>query len=234
MRAYQRRRRGVPEADPGVSLVAAVVQPQIMEEIELPAAWANPQPVVANGLESRYWHGTAIKRRQADGFVNATAICQANGREWFTYARSERTKEYIAALASHLGGSPQICGGLSDGSPQNPGTLIQSITTGPNHLRGTWIHPRLAVDLARWISPAFAVWMDGWFLESLTQPQPKPQQLPYGIHVVAATRRHAAELWWEAINEEVQSCMARRLKPTHRTDAGLPLPANYQLHLIST
>jgi hypothetical protein len=233
MRAYQRRRRGMPEADPGVSLVAAVVQPQIMEEIELPAAWARPQPIIANGLESRYWHGTAIKRRQADGFVNATAICQANGREWFTYARSERTKEYIAALASHLGGSPQICGGLSDGSPQNLGTLIQSITTGPNHLRGTWIHPRLAVDLARWISPDFAVWMDGWFLESLTQPQ-QPQQLPYGIHVVAATRRHAAELWWEAINEEVQSCMARRLKPTHRTDAGLPLPSNYQLHLITT
>jgi hypothetical protein len=25
----------------------------------------------------------------------------------------------------------------------------------------------LAVDLARWISPAFAVWMDGWFLEVL-------------------------------------------------------------------
>jgi prophage antirepressor-like protein len=64
--------------------------------------------------------------------------------------------------------------------------------------------------------------------------QPKPQQLPYGIHVVAATRRQAAELWWEAINEEVQSCMARRLKPTHRTDAGLPLPINYQLHLITT
>lgn len=32
---------------------------------------------------------------------------------------------------------------------------------------GTWIHPRLAVDLARWISAEFAVWMAGWFLEEL-------------------------------------------------------------------
>lgn len=33
---------------------------------------------------------------------------------------------------------------------------------------GTWIHPRLAVDFARWISADFAVWMDSWFLEELS------------------------------------------------------------------
>jgi len=32
----------------------------------------------------------------------------------------------------------------------------------------------VAVDLARWISAPFAVWMDGWFLESIQQPQPAP------------------------------------------------------------
>ena len=26
--------------------------------------------------------------------------------------------------------------------------------------------PQMAVDLARWISAPFAVWMDGWFQES--------------------------------------------------------------------
>lgn len=123
------------------------------------------------GLESRTWNGVEIQRRPSDGFVNATAMCKANGREWFTYARAERTKEYIAALATVLG------------SPQNCGDLIQTITTGPNHLRGTWVHPRIAVDLARWISPAFAVWMDGWFLESLipritADPTPAPAPLP--------------------------------------------------------
>jgi len=34
--------------------------------------------------------------------------------------------------------------------------------------------PRAAVDLARWISAPFAVWMDGWFLESVQQAQPAP------------------------------------------------------------
>ena len=32
---------------------------------------------------------------------------------------------------------------------------------------GTWVHPQVAVDLARWISAPFAVWMDGWFLEEM-------------------------------------------------------------------
>ena len=34
---------------------------------------------------------------------------------------------------------------------------------------GTWIHPQLAVDLARWVSAPFAVWMDGWFFEQVSQ-----------------------------------------------------------------
>ena len=33
--------------------------------------------------------------------------------------------------------------------------------------QGSWIHERVAVDLARWLSPDFAVWMDGWVLEGL-------------------------------------------------------------------
>lgn len=105
------------------------------------------------GMDCRIWNGVEIQRRPADGFVNATAMCRAGGREWFTYFRSERTQAYLAALGANLG------------SPQKCGDLIQVIATGLNHLRGTWIHPRLAVDLARWISPAFAVWMDGWFLD---------------------------------------------------------------------
>jgi len=216
MRAYQRRRRGAPEADPGAALVAAVVQPQILDDVEMPAAWAYPEPTVANGLESRYWHGTPIERRQADGFVNATAMCKANGREWSTYARSERTKEYIAALQA----VPQFC----------RTELVQSIWGGQPHLQGTWIHPRLAVDLARWISPAFAVWMDGWFLESLAQPQ--PQQLPYGVHVVAANERHASRLMKEAVEREISAALMRSLVYENERRPR-PQLGHYQLHLLT-
>jgi hypothetical protein len=112
--------------------------------------------MTTTGLSVRVWNGTSICRRD-DGFVNATAMCKANAKRWTLYRTNERTKAYMAALAGSVGIPTHL--------------LIDSITTGPNATRGTWIHPRLAVDLARWISPQFAVWMDGWFLESL---QPKP------------------------------------------------------------
>ena len=156
-----------------------------------------------SSLEVREWNGVGIQRRGIDGWVNATAMCQAGGREWFTYARSNRTQEYITALAGVVG-SPQNCGHPFCGSPQDPATVvIQSVTTGPNHQRGTWIHPRLAVDLARWISPAFAVWMDGWFLESIQRPAPQIPPNTYmlspGITIRAESLDQARIIWYDAV-----------------------------------
>jgi hypothetical protein len=111
--------------------------------------------MTTSGLSVRVWNGTSICRRD-DGFVNASAMCKANGKRWTLYSANERTKTYIAALAADVG---------------IPTTgLVHIRRGGTPDKQGTWIHPRLAVDLARWISPQFAVWMDGWFLESIQQP----------------------------------------------------------------
>jgi hypothetical protein len=115
-------------------------------------------------MSSRSWNGTPIYRRRTDGYVNATAMCKANGRQWSKYRETDRCQEYIDALAE-----------TSDFGGLNP------IDTKAGNGGGTWIHPQLAVDLARWISAPFAVWMDRWFLEELqgqasqvrdTQPAP--------------------------------------------------------------
>ena len=112
----------------------------------------------SSGLVVRTWNDAPVCRRDSDGFADATAMCQANGKHLPHYFSNQRTSDYIQALSDSLG------------IPANQ--LVVTTTTGPNHLRGTWIHPRLAVDLARWLNPAFAVWMDGWFLEQLEQAQP--------------------------------------------------------------
>ena len=128
------------------------------------------------GLDCRVWNGVEIQRRPSDGYVNATAMCKANGKRWHEYHSNQRSQDYIAALTGAL---------RSAGNPADP---IQAVTTGPNHLRGTWVHPRIAVDLARWISPAFAVWMDGWFLEVLqAQQQQPPARVVDAMPVAAAT-----------------------------------------------
>lgn len=108
----------------------------------------------ASALTGREWNGTLISQRQADGYVNATAMCKANGKLWKNYHQNDRTQAYIAALAGVAG----IPATGNDG-------VVQTAKGGRPEIQGTWIHPRLAIDLARWISPEFAVWMDGWFLE---------------------------------------------------------------------
>ena len=137
------------------------------------------------GIEAREWNGCAIQRRQVDGFVNATAMCRAGGKRWTLYAANDRTRQYICALGASIG-LHIPCAAAEVGFPTSgiPG-LIDVIKGGRPELQGTWIHPRLAVDLARWISPAFAVWMDGWFLEAMgvvaapPAPQPAPRPIPW-------------------------------------------------------
>jgi len=112
-------------------------------------------------LISRSWNGTPISRRTSDGYVNATAMCKANGKRWKDYRESDRCQHYLDALESVAGISVHA--------------LVESRSGGVGG-GGTWVHPQVAVDLARWISAPFAVWMDGWFLESIQHPQPTPVQ----------------------------------------------------------
>lgn len=134
-------------------------------------------------LAGREWNGTLIHQRITDGYVNATAMCQANNARLNNYLRNARTCAYINALAAETG-ILATC-------------LVQLTRGGRPDLQGTWVHPRLSVDLARWISPAFAVFMDGWFLDWIQggrqeqpAPAPAPVQLPAAQRDSYYFRRH--------------------------------------------
>jgi hypothetical protein len=172
---------------------------------------AQPAPTL---IEAREWNGHPIHRRQVDGYVNATAMCRAGGRRWNHYVTNDRTAEYLQALSGSAGIPADL--------------LVASIGNGPNHLRGTWIHPRLAVDLARWISPAFAVWMDGWFLEQF-QPSPLPTTTNQPatsyrgilgnsprIVIHAASDAEAAALWEQAVASTVLDGLIHHRRRTLR------------------
>jgi hypothetical protein len=115
-------------------------------------------------LDVRAWNGTPISRRTTDGYVNATAMCKANGKQWNDYWRTDRATAYREALCTETGiPVSSLCLSLKGGSYQ-----------------GTWVHPQVAVDLARWISAPFAVWMDSWFIDEVkrqttTSTNPQPQ-----------------------------------------------------------
>jgi len=100
----------------------------------------------------RVYNNTRIERRTSDGYVNATAMCKANGKRWTDYRESDRCQQYLDALSQ---------------TTEIP--VFDLIVSRQGNGGGTWVHPQVAVDLARWISAPFAVWMDGWFLEGLKQ-----------------------------------------------------------------
>jgi len=134
-----------------------------------------------DGFETRSWNNTPIARRAADGYVDATAMCKANGKQWNDYWRTDRATAYLKALGAETGFPvSSLCLSLKGGAHQ-----------------GTWVHPQVAVDLARWISAEFAVWMDGWFLEALGQaprPQPAPAPAPLPVDAPALAAAEAAKV----------------------------------------
>lgn len=115
-------------------------------------------------LIHREANGSIIDQRTADGYINATAMCKAAGKEWSGYYRIAGTREFLDELASDL----QIC--RTD--------LVQSISGGV--IQGTWVHPQVAIHLAQWLSPTFAVKVSKWVYDWISgKPvQVRPAELP--------------------------------------------------------
>lgn len=101
------------------------------------------KPSPANEILVHPVEGQAVHQRVPDGYVNATAMCKAAGRQWGHYWENTSTREFVHALS------------LDIGIPISK--LIQSFRGKPSHLQGTWVHPRVAIHLGQWLSPRFAV-----------------------------------------------------------------------------
>ena len=119
-----------------------------------------------DGFIHRLADNDIITQRITDGYINATAMCKAANKTWSDYVRLTGTKAFISELSSVL----QIS---QDG-------LIQSIQGGVPHLQGTWVHPQVAINLAQWLSPKFAVLVSKWVFEWMSGNIQQPQ-LPYHL-----------------------------------------------------
>lgn len=102
---------------------------------------------------------------QDNAYLNATSIAKRFGKKAKDYLKTEQTKAYIKALLNSLNSKRtkilfeenQLLT-VKKGSPMSGG--------------GTWLHPKLAIDFARWLSPDFAVWCDEQ-IEQILHPAQK-------------------------------------------------------------
>ena len=92
--------------------------------------------------------GIEIVSRPEDGYINATQLCKAGGKEYSNWFKNAKTDEFLKELE----GSLLIIRNL----------LIIVNIQGDNETRCTWVHPRVAIHIAQWVSPKFAVIVTGW------------------------------------------------------------------------
>ena len=81
--------------------------------------------------------------------INATQMCKAAGKLFGHYKSLDSTQIYLQALESIIG---------------IPILELIKVDVGGNH-SGTWIHRLVAVHLAQWLSPSFAVQVSIWVNE---------------------------------------------------------------------
>ena len=117
--------------------------------MNLPDAYQTELPIIHHKVES-----SSINQRATDGYINATEMCKVAGKRFFDYSRLSTTDAYLEALCSKTG-IPVL-------------ELIQTIKGGLPEFRGTWVHPQVAIHLAQWLSPEFAVRVNTWVFEWLS------------------------------------------------------------------
>lgn len=117
-----------------------------------------------SALTLREYNGIQIPQRH-DGYINATAMCQAGGKQWSEFRRLKQTEDYVEALESVLG-IPRTL-------------LIVTEQAYGKEYQGTWVHPRLASRLAQWVSAEFAVVVDGWVIDITTGVHPMPNEVSH-------------------------------------------------------
>ena len=87
-----------------------------------------------------------------DGYINATMLCKAHGKKLLGhYNENKQTKAYLEELSINIG---------------IPILELFVTTVGGNH-SGTWVHRKVAIHLAQWLSPNFAVQVSNWVDELL-------------------------------------------------------------------
>lgn len=87
--------------------------------------------------------GVKVCYRVTDGYFNATNMCKALKKQWHDFYRLDSTNDFIEALSTETG--IPVSG------------LVETKRGGIQSKQGTWVHPQIAIYLAQWLSPQFAV-----------------------------------------------------------------------------
>lgn len=124
-----------------------------------------PKTPKRQDLISHIYNGFEFKQRASDGYYDATAMCKVYGKLFADYYRLKDTQELINAIVLNMG-IPIL-------------DLIISKVGGKHE--GTFVHPLIANDVARWCDKKFAIQIlvltEAW-KQGRLQYSPKQKHIP--------------------------------------------------------
>ncbi|MGC4402980.1 KilA-N domain-containing protein [Methyloversatilis sp. MC4-4] len=106
-----------------------------------------------------------VEQRADDGYINATALCHLAGKRWYNYVRNESTGKFLRALEAR--------------TRIRVSELVQELRDSSG-IASTWVHPKVAIHLAQWLSEDFAVQVSEWVHDWMTGGG-APRRLPYHV-----------------------------------------------------
>ncbi|OVZ79554.1 KilA-N domain-containing protein [Yersinia kristensenii] len=106
-----------------------------------------------------------IYQRVSDGYISATALCKTIGKRFSEYVSLVGTNKFILELSAQTGIPAE---NLTD----------RTVSSG---IAQDWVHPFLAINLAMWLSPTFAVKVSQWVYEWQSGEAQRKTALPAHI-----------------------------------------------------
>jgi len=94
-----------------------------------------------NGIEVVFKHSNTL-------YINATEIAKYFNKKPDDWLKTKQTKEYMKAIISRFE------------NIRNGDLVVVKQGGNDKNAQGTWIHRKLIIAFARWLSPEFAVWCD--------------------------------------------------------------------------
>ena len=113
-----------------------------------------------------------VEIRQSDGYFNATLMCQSVNKQISDWTRQKSTESYQKRLSAIMG---------------IPRVDLVSAQVGGNGERHTWVHRKVVIHLAQWISPDFAVWVTDLVERYVTGQVTTEESAKTAAEVVRAT-----------------------------------------------
>ena len=106
-----------------------------------------------NQIQTYHYNGSSVSFAKGDSVkVNATEMAKTFNKRPIDWLQNKQTEEFLNELAKVRKST------LAD--------LVQVTRGGDNP--GTWMHEDVALEFARWLSPAFAIWCNDHIKELLT------------------------------------------------------------------